>query len=487
MRSWQRVEHRWNRSCRALNLLRPSRQKPLYSVGCYRRARAAFDDLVAEHSISPEDLIVEIPNVNLAALPAAPPPIPTDRELSPEEMAARMGEVELLRKQIAERKAEALRDLEKLKAAGKAIQKCEQQEIVNDFLRQMLTILKAQTEFSAWQERFRAIQQVNTPRDPDRSISAAIKSFLLKKRNEAQGGGLSSGRADALRTHLEFFEKWIGGGKEVSNITSRTIDDFHGQLMKSLDRGEIRSRSYGRDLLASTKQFVRWCWTTERLPDLPRNIDDRSVRIQVGVPSKEFFTTEEVRSLLAAAVDRTKLYILLMLNCGMTQVDVSDLQQTQVDWRKGRIRRRRSKTENHERVPVVDYLLWGETFALLRQFRSNDQERVLLNKNGAPLKSEYLVDGKLKKTDAVRNAYFRLAREKGVKKPAKLFRKTSANFLKSNPRFASLADYFLGHAPRSVGERHYYTPSTELFDEALKWLGNELLKPSTAKKKSRKK
>lgn len=86
--------------------------------------------------------------------------------------------------------------------------------------------------------------------------------------------------------------------------------------------------------------------------------------------------------MLQAAVDRTKLYILLMLNCGMTQKDISDLRVEEVDWQEGRIIRKRSKTSKHENVPTVSYLLWQETFRLLRQERNPESKGlVLLNVN----------------------------------------------------------------------------------------------------------
>ena len=51
-----------------------------------------------------------------------------------------------------------------------------------------------------------------------------------------------------------------------------------------------------------------------------------------------------------------------MINCGMTQVDIADLQPKEVDWDRGRIRRKRSKTDDHEQVPTVDYALWPRTW-----------------------------------------------------------------------------------------------------------------------------
>ena len=58
-------------------------------------------------------------------------------------------------------------------------------------------------------------------------------------------------------------------------------------------------------------------------------------------------------------------------------------------------------------------------------------------------------------------------------KPLKLLRKTTASLLDGEPEYGRYVNHFLGHAPRSIGERHYVTPSAERFDEAIAWLGHQ--------------
>jgi hypothetical protein len=33
--------------------------------------------------------------------------------------------------------------------------------------------------------------------------------------------------------------------------------------------------------------------------------------------------------------------------------------------------------------------------------------------------------------------------------------------------------HFLGHSPRTMKDRHYAAPATELFDKAVLWLGKQ--------------
>ena len=144
------------------------------------------------------------------------------------------------------------------------------------------------------------------------------------------------------------------------------------------------------------------------------------------------FTKPEIKSLLQKASDRTKLYILLMLNCGMTQKDIADIQFSEVDWKAGRITRKRSKTRRHDNVPEVSYLLWPETLKLLQREQNPAGEgRILLNESGRPLWYEELSeDGKYKKNDNVRSAFDRLRRKLKIEKPLISLKKTSASLIR---------------------------------------------------------
>jgi integrase len=164
-----------------------------------------------------------------------------------------------------------------------------------------------------------------------------------------------------------------------------------------------------------------------------------------------------------------------MLNCGMTQKDISDLHVGEVDWAEGRIIRKRSKTADFDSVPEVNYLLWPETLRLLGQERAADsQDCVLLNSAGARLWFESLDErGKYQKNDNIKNAFDRLRKKVGINKPLKSLKKTSATMLRNESRFQGTYAHFLGHAPQSIADKHYTQPSQELLDQAIQWLGIE--------------
>jgi integrase len=231
------------------------------------------------------------------------------------------------------------------------------------------------------------------------------------------------------------------------------------------------SLEYKKKQLRIARTFVSWL-AEKGLNPAPLNLHSRRHRFGGGARPVLTIPLEEVRTLISVASGQLKLHLLLMLNCGMTQVDISDLHPGEVDWEQGRIRRKRSKTANHDHVPTVEYCLWPSTWGLLQQFGLRGGDRALLTESGKPwLRDTLNGNGTRSKVDAIKSNYARLQARTGLAYPLKLFRKTSATILESQEHFGRYVGYFLGHAPRSLAERHYAAPSPELFDKVIKWLG----------------
>ncbi len=179
--------------------------------------------------------------------------------------------------------------------------------------------------------------------------------------------------------------------------------------------------------------------------------------------------------MLTVATQRTRLFLLLMLNCGYYQSDLAELRPFQVDWRLGRIKRKRTKTEDLQNVPVVDYPLWDETFDLLRGYGRTEGDRVFLNENG-----DYLMrwrtngGGTLVKIDNISDCFKRACDRLtfAVERLMDL-RKTSASKLEEHEVYGRYAEYFLGKAPSSDTGRSCARPSQDIFDRSVIWLGEQ--------------
>lgn len=322
---------------------------------------------------------------------------------------------------------------------------------------------------------------------PQRTIEGNVERFMSQKKQQVERKEQSHGHFDLLRCCLANFTKYVGGSRAIETINGGMLESYRDYLLQRIEgkvKGEQCSPEYGKSHLNSVRQFVRWCWERELL-ELPRVLSSREFKIVVPEKRIELLTKEEIERLLVKAEGATKLYILLMLNCGMTQQDVADLKQTEVDWKRGRVIRKRSKTEKHKNVPEVEYVLWEETFKLLQQNRSKDETLALTNRNGSPLKVEEIVNGKVKKNDNVKNAYFRLCKKANVTKPLKLLRKTAASKLAEHSEFGKFAQHFLGHSPQTIADKHYIRPSQEQFDNALIWLEKCFLKAESIAKESK--
>ena len=89
----------------------------------------------------------------------------------------------------------------------------------------------------------------------------------------------------------------------------------------------------------TAKQLVSRLAEMKLIP-LPGNIRSRRFRFNHSAAARiETFTIEEVRELLAACdgfSERTKLYLLLMLNVGMYQNDIAELRRMKSTGRKVR-------------------------------------------------------------------------------------------------------------------------------------------------------
>lgn len=312
---------------------------------------------------------------------------------------------------------------------------------------------------------------------PDRTVAAQVEAWKTLLRGVCQSGQMSEGRYDAYCRNIGTFAAWIGGDTAVDAIDEAKLEGYFNHLTDKVSAGAY-SPNYAHTLLMTAKQFVSRLAEMKLIP-MPGNIRSRRFRFNHSAPARiETFTPEEVRGLLAACdgfSERMKLYLLLMLNCGMYQNDIAELRTDEVDWKAGTLTRARSKTRERG-GPVVTNRLWPETFALLKKHRSTG-ELALTTDEGNPLVRYWLEDGKMRRYDAIQSAWSRLAGKTGgkIRLGMKHLRKTSASLLGQHPHFKFYANHFLADSPKGMADRHYVTPSDAEFFEALGWLRGRVM------------
>lgn len=222
---------------------------------------------------------------------------------------------------------------------------------------------------------------------------------------------------------------------------------------------------YKNVLIRTAKQFISWC-VSRKLIQSPANLSSRHLVIPPSPVKIKTVPIEDCRRLMTDLPANMRCVALLCLNCLFTQVDCSDLLDSEVDWQNGRIIRKRTKTAANPRTPLVDYLLWEETFSALKAERSG-KDRVLLTKAG-----EVWIVGR---TDKLAHQWARDTAKIGLTHTIKLLRKTSATLLGNHPEFGVYAQHLLGHAPTSTATTHYIKPDQDRLDAALIWLRSQYI------------
>jgi integrase len=322
---------------------------------------------------------------------------------------------------------------------------------------------------AVWSDR---VARDDTPPTPaDRTVGGLVKVYLALREAKVVARNISAKGHDNAVDCLNHFRDWVGVEAAATVIDARRWEAYYLYLTGKVgDR--VWSRDYAGKVFRTARKFVEWLTKMDLIP-LPKNLHDREYRFGKTAKAVPTMSVEEVRSLVLKATGQLRLHLLLMANCGMTQRDISDLRQDEVDWEGGRIIRKRSKTGDHASVPTVSYPLWPQTRALLRQYRAGAGELALLTLSGRRWVEDRWVDGKLVRTDSIASNYAHLKKKVGFDKPLKLLRKTSVSMLDNHETFARFFGHFLGHAPRSIQERHYVARSQERFDAAVVWLGEQ--------------
>ncbi len=227
---------------------------------------------------------------------------------------------------------------EKLSQIAPDIQQASNRTILVPSASDVFVPDELKTEQQIWQDRLTVMQRsaVST----EQSVHAYAEKFFAVKKAAVDAGELSAGRFCNLHSYVTEFVDWCGRQFPVADINGQTLSNYQIEVLQRREAKNWSSHT-AKDRVETTKSFIRWLWMVEAIPTLPRNMDNRSggLKISIAPSTVVVYEKAEITKLLKAASERTQLYILLMLNCGMTQVDIADLTHAEVDWRTGRIRR----------------------------------------------------------------------------------------------------------------------------------------------------
>jgi integrase len=314
------------------------------------------------------------------------------------------------------------------------------------------------------------------------TVGKCLEEFATYLEACGDAGQLAQSNKNTLLSQVDVLAKLLGPEKPITVMGSgKTFLDLKVSLLAKIKAKEYKPRT-ARTYMGLSKRAAFWLVGAEYIEKVPDILLTKNSGLGVRVPKKKIVAwgLPETHWLLSNASERTQLYILFALNCGMTQVDISDLAPSEVDWKLGTITRKRSKEKDEENVPTVCWKLWPRTLELLKKHRSKSKTRVLVNENGTQLRS--WENGK--NIDNVRSAFERLLRKlkikekKEVRRTFKSLRKTASTVLAGDEHhveYARYAQYFLGHAPDTTADSFYVVPPQHVFDKAVLWLGEQFL------------
>ncbi len=279
-------------------------------------------------------------------------------------------------------------------------------------------------------------------------------------------GDISATWFEKIRISVCHFVDYLQTDLPLTKLNEMHLDDYRNYTLslpisaatdKSISPWTAKSR------LDIVKLMIKWGYQMALIENLPRNLGQYS-RITIPEPIVNRFSREEIHTLYLAASERTKMFMLLGLNCGMGQADISDLRVGEVSIEPGRIVRKRTKTGVH-----CEFKLWPMAVEMLKlhgNLDSKPNDRVFLSKSGHPLVREYFVDDKFKRTDAIRSAFFRLMKKTKISNHRGFYslRKTAASEIEViDP---AVTEMFLGHSEKGL-KRHYAERDWERLDEVI--------------------
>ena len=321
-------------------------------------------------------------------------------------------------------------------------------------------------------EKRRRIERITpfTVRFSEATILQAAERFLQSDFKGMERGEIGAQHFFKRKRYVEHFVEWVDGDRRLSRLGELDLDDYRDHVLtlpKSEVTGKPISKSTAKTMLASVHKFMRYLWEGHFVEEEFRNLRGYT-HVVMPAPNVKCFTNDELKQIWILADRRTKCWIALALNCGYGQKDISDLKVGEVNLVEGIIERKRSKTGVAQR-----HKLWDVTKELLVEFKPEDntaETRYFSNVNGTSLLTEAIVDDKLKKSDAIKCAFWRLLRQAKVGDGRSFYslRKTAASEIE---RINSLVtSMFLAHSERAM-KKHYAQPNWEALDQATTEMG----------------
>jgi integrase len=241
--------------------------------------------------------------------------------------------------------------------------------------------------------------------------------------------GCSALFLNAIRKHLQRFLDWLKS--KGFDVCKNTAEDLTSALLsgyrQSLAEDASIARKTANHYIDHVRMLLLWGAKVHGIHHPPlgsiqqfsgrRNAKAGHGRKQDRTP----LTWDQLEKLLLAADVTDSALIMLGLNCGFGNSDIGKLKLCDVDLENASVSHPRPKTGVHR-----DFALWPETVHILKAYLAGHRGRPLcseaehlffVSRKGQPLSWHRLNgDGKLARSDAVKNRFDRLCKKAGIKR-----------------------------------------------------------------------
>ena len=255
-------------------------------------------------------------------------------------------------------------------------------------------------------------------------IEMAARYYDVKKAD-----GCSALFLNAIRKHLQRFLDWLKS--KDFNVCKNTVEDLASALLSGyrqyLAEDTSIARKTANHYIDHVRMLLLWGAKVHGIHHPPlgsiqqfssrRNAKSGHGRKQDRTP----LTWDQLEKLLSAADVTDADLLMLGLNCGFGNSDIGKLKLCDVDLENASVSHPRPKTGVHR-----DFALWPETVHILKAYLAGHRGKPLcpeaellffVSRKGQSLSwHELNGDGKLARSDAVKNRFDRLCKKAGIKR-----------------------------------------------------------------------
>ena len=217
-------------------------------------------------------------------------------------------------------------------------------------------------------EEIRAVQdQIPTLEEiadayADATLASVFGLYKMHQKAEVLGGQKRNTTYGSIEKDCKNALAFLPPALRMDGLTLAVLTDAKIKMFAKLGRRTVKN------YLTALKQMLKWFYDETdygKAHEKPTNFEKvfnvaNATRTDVAIP-----TPSQLKDLIAVASDRTRLYVLLALNCGMYQSDVGHLTMDEINLDEGYIFWDREKEPTNEFR--VRHDLWPETLAAVRR------------------------------------------------------------------------------------------------------------------------